>query len=679
MNYPFIETIEGCAAAAKALGLPDITPQVPQTFFRPYACFFYETHNASANERLWFNNSTGGDRSSADSIYNSLCCEPPFRPLPEFYCVPSSIGVRSSSIGISRSHAGPRSATQKSKFRKVLTLLPTPSPCVVSLSLWTAACAPTTAAPTAAPAPTATIDPTTAAPTDSPTAPTPTTIHPTTATPTTTRPTTVAPTLPPGTSAPTKPSVPSTTPAVLSPIEFTAVASGSAVAAILLMAWAYRRCGSGLKRAYHRMEMSDVSDNEPSASSSSALGPTDEYDGEGESDQVLLSAPGSSGVLSRDTPTMVDLRRAANAVFTTGQLSPGPDAIRAPPLLEASQLVLGKVIGSGHFGVVHEAALSMQGAATGGAVRVAVKSCKVPETGDEPASEEDLLQEAVLMAQLAHPNVAELVGLCMASAPWQLQLVMRYYEGGSLHTKLVARAFVHDRYKAVVMIGIDVSAGMHYLSSKGFVHRDLAARNVLVDTASQPWTFKISDFGLARRMKGGLPSSHYSQQSSVGAAFLWTAPEAYMTGRYTSASDVFSFSILSWEVLFDGVQPHTGLSMVEVMVNGAVGARLQLPPASQNGSSAAKINALVAACWHADPDQRPSFWAVYSVLRDISGFAPYRETPAPLIPMRTIPAHQDISGFAPYRETPAPLIPMRTIPAHQEAHFGVGTLASSAL
>ena len=50
---------------------------------------------------------------------------------------------------------------------------------------------------------------------------------------------------------------------------------------------------------------------------------------------------------------------------------------------------------------------------------------------------------------------------------------------------------------------LDVAAGMHYLSQLGLVHRDLASRNVLVDQSSDPWTYKIADFGLARRMPGG--------------------------------------------------------------------------------------------------------------------------------------------------------------------------------
>ena len=40
-----------------------------------------------------------------------------------------------------------------------------------------------------------------------------------------------------------------------------------------------------------------------------------------------------------------------------------------------------------------------------------------------------------------------------------------------------------------------ISSGMHYLETQGYVHRDLAARNVLIGESNEA---KVADFGLAK-------------------------------------------------------------------------------------------------------------------------------------------------------------------------------------
>ena len=350
---------------------------------------------------------------------------------------------------------------------------------------------------------------------------------------------------------------------------------------------------------------------------------------------IVEAQPAENGLIDAEAPenpqqtadpgTSLDFRRIANTVYTSGQLIRDQRGVRAPPLLEEHQIQLGKLLGKGHFGVVRQATLLL---ASGAVVPVAVKT-SVQQT-DESANE--MLQEAVLMAQLEHPNVTELVGVCMSPC---VSVVMKYCSGGSLSAQLKAQTYVASRSKAATLIALDVSGGMHYLSQKGFVHRDLAARNILVDTQTQPWIYKIGDFGLARRMKGGVAESHYSQQSNIGVAVRWAAPEAIMTYRFSPESDVFSFGVLCWEVLFDGAMPYDELSSVEVMVKVAAGLRLPLP-SNDPTRCTRELRALVASCWVAEPSERVSFWGLFSSLHALAGFVPYRETPVPLQQMQTL-------------------------------------------
>lgn len=50
----------------------------------------------------------------------------------------------------------------------------------------------------------------------------------------------------------------------------------------------------------------------------------------------------------------------------------------------------------------------------------------------------------------------------------------------------------------------------------------------------------------------------------------WTAPETIAAYMYTPKTDVFSFSILLWEIFSDGAEPYKGKTAIEVrrMVGG---------------------------------------------------------------------------------------------------------------
>lgn len=133
-----------------------------------------------------------------------------------------------------------------------------------------------------------------------------------------------------------------------------------------------------------------------------------------------------------------------------------------------------------------------------------------------------------------------------------------------------------------------IAAGMKYLSDMSYVHRDLAARNVLVNNTLE---CKVSDFGLSRVLEddpeGTYTTSVRRHRSKVKAAWCkrvgfflsltkflskqggkipirWTAPEAIAYRKFTSASDVWSFGIVMWEVMAFGERPYWDMSNHEV-------------------------------------------------------------------------------------------------------------------
>ncbi|KAK2500998.1 hypothetical protein MC885_007960 [Smutsia gigantea] len=90
---------------------------------------------------------------------------------------------------------------------------------------------------------------------------------------------------------------------------------------------------------------------------------------------------------------------------------------------------------------------------------------------------------------------------------------------------------------------------------------------------------------------------------------LWAAPETLQFGHFSSASDVWSFGVLMWEVMAFGERPYWDMSGQDVIK--AVEDGFRLPP-PRNCSS--PLHRLMLDCWQKDPGERPRFSQIHSIL-----------------------------------------------------------------
>ena len=81
-----------------------------------------------------------------------------------------------------------------------------------------------------------------------------------------------------------------------------------------------------------------------------------------------------------------------------------------------------------------------------------------------------MLNEAVLMSTLNHPNIVKLIGVVTVSDP--LILVMEYMPDGSLDGVLRIRALSTHQ---LIRFCTEICSAMVYLSDNRYIHRDLAA------------------------------------------------------------------------------------------------------------------------------------------------------------------------------------------------------------
>ena len=198
---------------------------------------------------------------------------------------------------------------------------------------------------------------------------------------------------------------------------------------------------------------------------------------------------------------------------------------------------------------------------------------------------------------------------------------MGYYETGStlmLITELCTTGCLfsyyhqHDRLKQrkdhlrrVYSVACDMAKGMMYLHQQDppIIHRDLKSPNILIDGN---WTAKIADFGMSR-------IQDQTQTMTKCGSPLWVAPEILRGERFGLPVDVYSFSIIVWEVLVWS-EPYPNLGTKEVLKGVArENVRNALP-----AFAPLSLRKLIEQCWNDKPDLRPTFPEIMETLRNLN-------------------------------------------------------------
>ncbi|KZV37131.1 serine/threonine-protein kinase [Dorcoceras hygrometricum] len=190
-------------------------------------------------------------------------------------------------------------------------------------------------------------------------------------------------------------------------------------------------------------------------------------------------------------------------------------------------------IGRGGFGTVYKGALR-------NGKKVAVKTLSA---GSKQGVRE-FLTEIDTISSVKHPNLVELVGCCINGT--NHILVYEYLENKSVDRALLGRnRSVSLNWEKRSNICLGTARGLAYLHEQlvpYIVHRDIKASNILLDEEFRP---KIGDFGLAKLFPEDI--THISTKIAGTTGYL--APEYALGGHLTTKADVYSFGILTLEVV----------------------------------------------------------------------------------------------------------------------------------
>ncbi|EFA01355.2 epidermal growth factor receptor isoform X1 [Tribolium castaneum] len=254
--------------------------------------------------------------------------------------------------------------------------------------------------------------------------------------------------------------------------------------------------------------------------------------------------------------------------------------------IKETEIRRGDILGYGAFGTVYKGVWILEDE-NNSKIPVAIKVLR-----DGSTSSKEFLSEAFIMASVEHPNLLQLLGVCMTS---EIMLITQLMPLGCL-LDFVRKNRDRIGAKALLNWSTQIAKGMAYLEEKRLVHRDLAARNVLVQTHS---CVKITDFGLAKLLD--VDEDEYKAAGGK-MPIKWLALECIQHRIFTHKSDVWAFGVTIWELLTFGERPYDNVPARDVPELLEKGERLPQP----EGCSI-DVYMILVKCWILDAESRPSF------------------------------------------------------------------------
>jgi serine/threonine-protein kinase len=209
------------------------------------------------------------------------------------------------------------------------------------------------------------------------------------------------------------------------------------------------------------------------------------------------------------------------------------------------QYVLFDRIGAGGMAEIFLARSQTQA----GVARLAVVKLVLPQLAEDPRFSALLVQEAKLAAQLSHANIVQTFDLGRQDG--RLYIAMEYVEGFDLNEllKRCSKAKVPLPAEYALCVIAEALRALEYAHRKkdhdgkslGIVHRDVSPSNILVSFEGE---IKLCDFGIARAL-----NTEDGASDAIEGKASYMAPEHARGDTIDSRADIFSLSVILWELL----------------------------------------------------------------------------------------------------------------------------------
>jgi serine/threonine-protein kinase len=193
--------------------------------------------------------------------------------------------------------------------------------------------------------------------------------------------------------------------------------------------------------------------------------------------------------------------------------------------------------------------------------KVAIKILR-DSLSQDPVSVARIRHEAAIGAQLAHPNICQIMRL--GEVGGAIYLVMPLLEGDSLWDRTAPGEPLP--LDATVRIVGDIAAGLHQVHELGVVHRDLKPENImLIAGPGGRERAVLLDLGLATGHSGTASRQRLTRTGMVVGTQEFMSPEQMSGKPLDRRSDIYALAFLAYEML-TGELPFRGETMRDLAV-----------------------------------------------------------------------------------------------------------------
>lgn len=247
--------------------------------------------------------------------------------------------------------------------------------------------------------------------------------------------------------------------------------------------------------------------------------------------------------------------------------------------------------------------------------------------------------EAQYLSKLDHPNILKLRGSALGGAS---SLETGNHDGYFLILDRVTETLqerIHKTWATQRSSGsellyqkthyaLQLASAIQYLHDRRIIFRDLSPKNL---GFTDDHSLQLFDFGMARELPQalGFPNELFHMTQNAGTK-PYTATEVATTGLYNLKADVYSFSMVTYEILMEqipmghlagkGKKPFATKEFIQAVYIDGERPSFEDQPVS---APPKELQDLLSKCWQVDMFRRPTMEDVYFELQAILETLPH--------------------------------------------------------